>query len=82
LLDGRQFRDIHELKTILAGDPRQLARNLVHQFTLYATGTPMRFADRKEIELVLDACAARGYRVRDLMHALVQNRIFLGKGKE
>ena len=43
LLDGRRFQDIHELKAILAGNPRQLARSLLHQFTLYATGTPVRF---------------------------------------
>ena len=79
LLDGRRFRDIHELKVILAGDPRQLARNLLHQFTLYATGTPVRFADREEIESILDASAVQGYRVRDLLHALVRSRILLGK---
>ena len=80
LLDGRGFRDIHELKVLLAGDPRQLARNLLHQFTLYATGTPVRFADREEIEAILDACAPDGYRMRELVHSLVQSRIFLGKG--
>jgi hypothetical protein len=78
LRDGRRFQNIRELKTILASQPRQLARNLLHQFTLYATGTSVRFADRVEIEALLDGCAADGYRVRDLLHALVQNRIFLG----
>ena len=79
LLDGRRFQDIHELKAILAGNPRQLARNLLHQFTLYATGTPVGFADRAEIESILDACEGDSYRIRDLVHALVQSRIFLGK---
>ena len=79
LLDGRRFQDIHELKAILTGNSRQLARNLLHQFTLYATGTPVRFADRAEIESMLDACEADGYRVRDLMHALVQSEIFVGR---
>jgi hypothetical protein len=79
LADGRSFKDIHALKAILKANPRQLARNLLHQFTLYATGTPVRFADRREIESMLDACAKDGYRVRDLMHALVQSKIFLGQ---
>jgi mono/diheme cytochrome c family protein len=78
LRDGRRFQNIRELKAILAANPRQLARNLLHQFTLYATGTPVRFADRVEIEAILDGCAADGYRVRDLLHAFVQSRIFLG----
>lgn len=79
LLDGRRFQDIHNLKALLASNPRQLARNLLHQFTLYATGTPVRFSDRAEIESVLDACESDGYRVRDLIHRLVQSRIFFGK---
>jgi mono/diheme cytochrome c family protein len=78
LLDSRSFQDINELKTLLAADSRQLARNLLHQFTIYATGTPVRFSDRAEIEVLLDACADDGYRVGDLLHALVQSRIFLG----
>jgi hypothetical protein len=28
---------------------------------------------------MLDACAKNGYRVGDLLHALVQSRIFLGQ---
>ncbi|MFT5326933.1 MAG: mono/diheme cytochrome c family protein [Planctomycetaceae bacterium] len=78
LLDGRIFRDINELKEILVSNDRQLARNLLHQFTVYSTGTPVRFSDRSEIEVMLDACSGNGYRVRDLLHALVQSRIFLG----
>jgi hypothetical protein len=79
LLDGRRFRDIHNLKALLASNPRQLARNLLKQLTLYATGTPVRFSDRAEIESMLDACESDGYRVRDLIHSLVQSRVFLGK---
>lgn len=78
LLDGRTFKDVHDLKTILAADPRQLGRNLLHQFTIYATGTPVRYSDRREIETLLDACAKDGYRMRDLLLALVQSPIFLG----
>jgi hypothetical protein len=78
LIDGRRFQSIHDLKAILAANPRQLARNLLHQFTIYATGTPVRFSDRDEIEAILDATAANGYRVRDLMLGLVQSKIFLG----
>ena len=81
LRNGRRFQNIQDLKEILAANPRQLARNLLHQFTLYATGTPVRFADRVEIEEILDRCAADGYRVRDLLHAFVRSRIFLGQEK-
>lgn len=79
LLDGRRFQNIHELKVLLASNPRQLARNILHQFTIYATGTPVRFSERAEIESMLDQCKPNDYRVRDLLHALIQSRIFLGK---
>ncbi len=79
LPDGRAFQNIRDLKAILAANSRQLARNLLSQFTLYATGTPTRFSDRREIESILDACAENDYRVRDLILGLVQSRIFLGE---
>jgi hypothetical protein len=31
-----------------------------------------------ELEAMLDSCAARGYQVRELIHALVSSEIFLG----
>ncbi len=78
LLDGRTFQNINELKAIFAANPRQLARNLLHQFTVYSTGSPVRFSDRPHVEAILDANAATGFRVRDLIVALVQSPIFLG----
>jgi mono/diheme cytochrome c family protein len=78
LRDGRKFQDINDLKALLADNPRQLARNLLHQFTVYATGTPVRFSDRAEIERLLNKCSSNGYRIRDLLQAFVQSEIFLG----
>ena len=78
LVDGRQFDDIRELKRLLAADQRQLARNLLQRFTVYATGTPVRFSDRAEIEAILDACAGGGFRAGDLLHGLVESGLFLG----
>ncbi len=78
LRDGRAFADVRELKAHFAAQPRQLARNLLHQFVLYATGTPVRFADRPKIEAILDACAQDEYRVRDLLHGFIQSPLFRG----
>lgn len=78
LVDGRSFRDVRELKALFAANPRQLARNLLQLFTVYSTGAPVRFSDRREIEQILDACAGKGYGTRDLIHALVESKIFRG----
>lgn len=78
LATGQTFRDIHELKHLLAANPRQLAKNLLEHLILHATGTPVGFADREEVESMLAACEAGGFRVQDLLHAVVQSEIFLG----
>ena len=66
------------MKEIVASKPRQLAKNLLHQFTLYSTGTPVRYADRRGIDEILDQCEPNGYRVRDLLHGLIKSAIFCG----
>ena len=78
LRDGREFQNIRELKKLLAGNPRQIARGLLHQLVVYSTGTPVRFSDRPVIEQILDQTSQGGYRTRDLFHALIQSRVFLG----
>jgi hypothetical protein len=79
LADGRSFRDVRGLKALLSADARTLARNLVCQFTLYATGTPVGFADRPEVDTILDACEANGYRTRDLLLGVVTSPLFRGR---
>jgi hypothetical protein len=79
LLDGRQFKDIRELRKLILKDERQVARNLVDQLVVYATGAPVRFGDRPEVEAILDAAQDDQYGVRDLIHQLVQSELFLNK---
>lgn len=78
-LDGKKFKDIREFKQIVAADDRQLARNLVGQLTVYATGAPVGFADRAKVEALLDQAKAGRYGVRDLVHGLVSSDLFLNK---
>src|SRR5207302_618041 len=76
LADGRAFRDVRELKRLLLADERRIARNLVGQLVTYATGTPVRFGDRAEVERILDATAGGGFGTRSLVHAIVQSDLF------
>lgn len=78
LPDGQAFADVAGLKLLLAGQERQLARNLLCQFAAYATGGPVRFADRPEIEAILDDCGPTGYRVGDLLREILSSRIVRG----
>jgi hypothetical protein len=76
MVDGRGFDDVRDLKKLLLADERQIARNLVRQLSIFATGAPVRFSDRKQIEALLDQTAAGGYGVRSLVHALIQSELF------
>jgi Protein of unknown function (DUF1588)/Protein of unknown function (DUF1592)/Protein of unknown function (DUF1585) len=79
LPDGRAFGDIRDFKRLLLADEAQLARNLVRQFAVYATGAPINFSDRATIEQILQRARSRQYGVRTLVHELVQSPLFLNK---
>jgi hypothetical protein len=79
LPDAGNFKNIVELKALLVTNERQLARNLVKQLTIYATGAPITFRDRATVERILDETQKSGYRTADLIHALVQSELFRWK---
>ncbi|MGN6135965.1 MAG: DUF1592 domain-containing protein, partial [Aureliella sp.] len=79
LIDGRDFDDIRQLRKLILKDERQIARNLLSQLVVYATGAPVRFADRPDVEAILDRASASDYGVRDLIVELVQSPIFQKK---
>ena len=79
LPDGRAFRDIGELKKLLLSDEEQLARNLVQQLAIYATGAPNRFSDRRQVEVIIKKSEPGNYGVRTLIHELMSSELFLNK---
>lgn len=79
LPDGRPFKDVRELKKLLAQDEVPIARNLVRQLTVFATGAPVRFSDRDEVEKILAATKTNRYGARSIVHAIVQSELFRNK---
>ncbi len=79
LPDGRPFADVRQLKQCFVQEEEQLARNLVQQLAVYATGAPIRFSDRAAIAKMLAGARSNGYGVRTLIHQLVQSDLFLNK---
>lgn len=79
MMDGRTFQNVHDLKELLLEDELQIARNLVRQLTIYATGAPIGFSDRADIEEILARTRSRGYPVRSIVHEIVQSRLFQNK---
>jgi Protein of unknown function (DUF1588)/Protein of unknown function (DUF1585) len=76
LPDGRVFKDIREFKRLLLQDEVPLARNLTRQLTTYATGAPVRFSDREQIEKIVQQASARQYGMRSIVHGIIQSDLF------
>ena len=76
LLDGRSFTDVHQLKKMLLEDETTIARNVVKQLMTYATGAPIGFSDRQEMEAILARSRANNYGVRSIVHEIVQSKLF------
>jgi hypothetical protein len=79
LPDGRPFHDVREFKQLLLKDPTPIARNLVKQLVVYATGAPVRFSERAQVEKILNATRSREHGIRTLVHAVVQSEMFQTK---
>ena len=79
LPDGRTFRDIKEIKRLLMSDEVPVARNLARQLVVFATGAPVRFTDRAELEQILQRASARQYGVRTLVEEIVRSEMFQTK---
>ncbi len=77
--DGAAFAGVVEFKRLLLRDQRAIARSLTSQFIAYGTGAPASFADRAEMERILDAAGKDSYGVRSLVHQVVQSRLFREK---
>ena len=77
LPDGRTYKDVREFKRVLlARDEPTVARNLVQQLATYATGAPVGFADRPQIEQILENSRSSDHGVRSLVHGIVQSDLF------
>jgi len=80
LPDGRPFKAIEEFQSLLAEDPRPLLKNLTEQLLVYATGRPIGFGDRAEINGIVDRTSKKGGGLRTLIHEITASKLFLPVG--
>jgi hypothetical protein len=74
--DGYEFKDIRNYKTHLRGSTVQVARNLLSQLITFSTGGEIEFADRAEVERILQATEDEGYPLRSLIQQVVASQLF------
>ncbi len=79
LPDGRTFTDVRGLKKLLLTDENAIARNLVQQLSIFATGAPVRFSDREQIDGILKRSEASHYGVKSIVEEIVQSDLFQSK---
>ena len=60
-------------------DPDQLTRNLAGKLLVYATGAPLQFADREEVERIVARVREQRNGFRALIHEVVASRVFQSK---
>lgn len=70
------IKDITEFKKLLLRQKVQIARNFVSRLIVYSTGGEIEYADRQPVEEILGKTEADDFPVRDLIHAVVQSRLF------
>lgn len=79
LADGRAFHDVEELKRLLLVDPDAVAANMARQLTIYATGAPIRFSDRDEIDAIVAATKPMKYGLKTIVKQVVASDLFRTK---
>jgi hypothetical protein len=79
LPDGRKFKNLDEYRTLVTRDPARLARNVADQMLTYATGAPVGFADRRDLEEIVTAAAARNHGFASILEGVITSRPFLQK---
>ncbi len=79
LPDGRKFTDIHDFRERLKTNESQIARNLLEQFIIYATGAPVGYADRSTVDAIMKELKKNRYGVRSMVHQVVQSPLFRNK---
>lgn len=78
-LGGDEFADFKAFRDQLAGDEDILARTLTEKLLTFGTGRKLGFSDRAEVDRIVQASAAKGHGIRDLLHLVIQSEVFRNK---
>jgi len=75
--EGAAFAGIEEYKRILLEhEVDQVARHVVSQLLVYATGAEIEFADRDEVERLVGELGDHGYPIRTMIREVAQSDLF------
>lgn len=76
---GEVFQSLEEFQQLVLRKPDALAANMVRQLLMYATGSEIRYSDRRAIARMVEQTRSSGHGLRSLIEAIVQSELFLAK---
>jgi hypothetical protein len=81
LIGGRKFKDIQELKRLLAETAaKRFARCLVENLLTYALGRGLEAYDYCTVEAIRKQLVAKDYEIREIIFGIVESRAFQYRG--
>ena len=79
LPDGSKFSGFAQFRDLIAENEVQITRAFATKLLTFATGRELGFSDRAEVDRIVQESGQSGYRIRDLIHAVVGSGIFRSK---
>ena len=79
LANGQTFANLTEYKNLLLEHDDVLARNVVRQLVIYATGAGIRFSDRDDIDTIVSKTESSKHGMRSLIQEIVASSLFQSK---
>lgn len=79
LPDGTKFSGIQDFKKLLLAQPEVVLSALARNLVVYATGAPVGFADRKEVDEVVAKTRQQGSGMKTLIEEVVASPLFQTK---
>lgn len=76
---GVSFAGIDDFKKILLEREDQVARHFIAQLVVYSTGGEIQFADRAELDHIVEQTREKEFPVRTIVHKVVQSPLFRNK---
>ena len=75
--DGRAFETYGEFRDHMLGYEENLARNMIESLIVYGLGRDVEFTDKPHIDKILDDLKGNGYRMKDMLYAVIESPLFV-----
>jgi hypothetical protein len=76
LPNGETFKNVNQFKRLLLKEPSRLATNVAEKLILFGTGAAIGFADREEVDRIVEASSMSDFGFRTLVHQVIQSPLF------